>query len=414
MNPTRYFLYARKSTDTEDRQIRSIDDQIAELHDLAAKSNIVIVETFLEKQSAKAPGRPILNDMLARIEAGEAEGIIAWHPDRLARNSIDGGRIVYLLDTGKLKDLKFCTLWFENTPQGKFMLQIAFSQSKYYVDNLSENIKRGHRQKLKNGLWSNMAPLGYLNDKSNKVLVLDPPKAALVRKAFVMYATSTYSYSLLCSTMTELGLLGRKNKQMGPANFQYLLKNPFYCGLIRFNGELYEGKHEPIISKALFDQVQDKMNNRCKPNKKKAKYFVFRGLIHCGECGCLITAEKQKGHNYYRCTKRKGACSQPYLREEKLAEQMKKYFQTVSIPQDCAEWLIAELEKEKASHDTDEGAHIENLMQQMHEIDAKIDRLTDAYLEQVISLPEFQNQKNRLLESKQRIKDDGDCSGLVT
>ncbi|PIQ92950.1 MAG: hypothetical protein COV69_00505, partial [Parcubacteria group bacterium CG11_big_fil_rev_8_21_14_0_20_39_14] len=134
----KFFLYARKSTDTEERQIRSIDDQIAELKELAKKENLEITKIFIEKQTAKEPGRPIFNEMLSRIEKGEAEGILAWHPDRLARNSVDGGKIIWLLDIEKLKELKFPTFWFENTPQGKFMLQIAFGQSKYYVDNLSE------------------------------------------------------------------------------------------------------------------------------------------------------------------------------------------------------------------------------------------------------------------------------------
>ena len=248
----RYFLYARKSTDSEDRQVRSIDDQLAELHELAAKENITIIKTFIEKQSAKIPGRSIFNEMMERIETGEAEGIMAWHPDRLARNSMDGGKIIYFLDMGKLHALKFCVgCSFENSSQGKFMLQIAFGQSKYYVDSLSENIKRGQRQKLKNGLWPQMAPLGYLNEKATKRVIVDLPKAVLIKKSFELYASGTYSFALLATTMTELGLLGRKrpNAVLSPANFQYLLQNPFYCGLIRFNGELYEGKHDASFPK---------------------------------------------------------------------------------------------------------------------------------------------------------------------
>ena len=134
----KFFIYARKSTDSEDRQIRSIADQLAELRELAKKENIDVVDTLVEKQTAKKPGRPVFAEMLKRIEAGEATGILAWHPDRLARNSIDGGQIIYLVDTGVIKELKFPTFWFDPTPQGKFMLSIAFGQSKYYIDNLSE------------------------------------------------------------------------------------------------------------------------------------------------------------------------------------------------------------------------------------------------------------------------------------
>ena len=133
----KYFIYARKSTDDKDHQIRSLPDQLAELRELARKEQIDVVDVFIEKQTAKIPGRPIFTNMLDRVEAGEASGILAWHPDRLARNSVDGGRVIYLVDTGKITDLKFPTFWFDATPQGKFMLSISFGQSKYYVDNLS-------------------------------------------------------------------------------------------------------------------------------------------------------------------------------------------------------------------------------------------------------------------------------------
>ncbi len=146
---SQYFLYARKSSDSEERQVLSIESQIAELKLFAEKERLTIKEIFTESKTAKVPGRPIFNDMMERIERGEAQGIIAWHPDRLARNSVDGGRIIYFLDTEHIKALKFPTFWFENTPQGKFMLNIAFGQSKYYVDNLSENIRPRDSPKVK-------------------------------------------------------------------------------------------------------------------------------------------------------------------------------------------------------------------------------------------------------------------------
>src|SRR3972149_2368674 len=162
-NMIKYFIYCRKSTDGADRQALSIEAQIAELKELAKKENLEVVDFFTEAKTAKKPGREKFEQMLKLVEKGEANGILSWHADRLARNSVDGGKIIYLLDTGKLQSLKFPTLWFENTPQGKFMLSIAFGQSKYYIDNLSENVKRGIRQKLRNGVYPNKAPIGYLN-----------------------------------------------------------------------------------------------------------------------------------------------------------------------------------------------------------------------------------------------------------
>ena len=168
----KFFLYARKSTDEPERQVLSIEAQMFELREFAKKEGLNIVREFVESKTAKEPGREIFNEMISRIEEKEAEGILAWHPDRLARNSIDGGRIIYLVDTGKITTLKFPTFWFDPTPQGKFMLSIAFGQSKYYVDNLSENIKRGVRQKLRSGIWPAKAPLGYINDKNARCIAV--------------------------------------------------------------------------------------------------------------------------------------------------------------------------------------------------------------------------------------------------
>src|SRR3972149_1672941 len=208
----KFFIYTRKSTDTQDRQVRSISDQLAELKELAVKEQIEVVDIFVEKQTAKAPGRPVFNEMLLRIEANEANGILAWNPDRLARNSVDGGKIIYLLDTGKIAELKFPTFWCDTTPQGKFMLSIAFSQSKYYVDNLSENIKRGHRNKLKEGIWPRNAPMGYLNDSEKKIIIPDPERAPYIKKAFEAYASGKYTLRQIRDMITELGLRSMKSE----------------------------------------------------------------------------------------------------------------------------------------------------------------------------------------------------------
>src|ERR1035437_9753900 len=179
---TSLFLYARKSTDVEDKQVLSIDAQINESREFAAREGIKIVAELIEKQSAKSPGRPVFDAMLERLEAGEADGILAWHPDRLARNSVDGGRIIYMLDMGKIKTLKFPRSWFENTPQGKLMLHNDFGFSKYYVDSLSENTKRGLREKVRRGEYPGPAPIGYLNDyRTKKIIVGNVAEGGLLR-----------------------------------------------------------------------------------------------------------------------------------------------------------------------------------------------------------------------------------------
>jgi len=400
----KYFIYTRKSTDSEERQVLSIESQLSELKEFAAKEKLEIVASLSEAKTAKEPGRTVFGEMLARIEKGEAQGILAWHPDRLARNSIDEGKIIYLLDTGKIKDLKFPTFWFDSTPQGKFMLNIAFGQSKYYVDNLSENIKRGHRQKLRKGIWPGFAPLGYLNNSRTKSIDLDKEKSVLVKKCFELYATGDNTLKNIKQFLADSKLDSYKGNVLSTSCVQRMLKNPFYYGTFRFNGEFYEGTHEPIISKKLFDDVQQVMNNRGKKKRKRKHEFAFSGFMKCGKCGCLITAETQKGHIYYRCTKKKQKCDEKYLREENLVEQMKRIIQKVSLPDDWAKNMLAEIDKEKEQAKEETKVFVQNFQTQKVEIESKAENLLDLFIGgKDIEPEEYQAKKSKLLNEKQDI-----------
>ena len=399
------FLYARKSTDEADRQILSIEAQLCELREMARREGLTIVSEFIEKQSAKQPGRPVFNQMLQELEAGKAQGIIAWHPDRLARNSVDGGRIIYLVDIGSIRELKFPTFRFEATAHGKFMLSIAFSQSKYYVDNLSENIKRGIRQKLRNGIWPAWAPIGYLNDKANRCIVPDPVKAPLVRKAFQLYATGNFPLAEVRNRINPLGLIGKKNKPLSISNYQVILKNPVYYGMMRFNDELHEGKHEPIISKRLFDQVQAVMDRKSKPKTPQLKPYRYRGVFHCGSCGCFITTETQKGNDYLRCTKRKGPCNERYVRADSVAEQILAEIEKVTVPADWPDEMLAALEQEKEAMTKAAAEATAKLKATLADCDEKLDWLLDMALNKTITQPEYLSKKEGLLNQKASIRE---------
>src|SRR3990172_9134649 len=223
------FLYARKSTDEPERQVLSIEAQMFELREYAKKENLNIVREFVESKTAKEPGREIFNDMIASIEKNEAEGILAWNPDRLARNSIDGGRVIYLVDTGKITTLKFPTFWFEPTPQGKFMLSVAFGQAKYYTDNLRENILRGIRQKIRRGELSAKAPLGYFNEPRLRTIEPDKKTFCKVKESLGAFATGQFTLTGIQRKMFSLGLVGaRSGKPLVLASAEHILKNPFY------------------------------------------------------------------------------------------------------------------------------------------------------------------------------------------
>jgi len=401
----RYFIYARKSTDDEDRQVLSIEAQLKELREYAQRENLVVIKEIVEAKTAKKPGRPLFNDMLLQIERGAAEGILAWHPDRLARNSVDGGRIIYLVDQKVIKDLRFPTLRFDNNAQGKFMLSIVFGQSKYYIDALSENIRRGIRLKLSKGIWPQWAPIGYINDRKTRSIIIDKGKAPFIKRVFELYSIGNHTLEEIRTKINPLGMTGRKDKLLSISQYQTMLKNPLYYGVFRYKDEMYEGTHEPIITKKLFDRCQEVMRLRGKHKEKQITKFVFRGLMRCGECGRMITAELQKGHVYYRCTKRLTNCDQKYVQEEELAAQIKSFIQKVSLSDKWTNRIIEQLEKDRNASLHSSISQQQNQEVKVKAIDDKISKLIDIYLEGTITLEEYQLKKENFINKKRKLQE---------
>jgi len=357
----RYFHYCRKSTDDDDHQVASLESQRSENERrFLGSPDIEIVGTVEEARSARTPGRPVFNDVLDRIERGEADGLIAWHPDRLARNSVDGGRIVYLLDTGKLKDLKFSTYTFENTPQGKFMLQIVFANSKYYVDSLSENVRRGIRTKVLKGWASNRPPLGYLNGDDTTPIISDPERFPLVARMWDLALTGAYSVPQIHAIASdEWGLRTRKTKRGGGrplsrAATYNLFANMFYAGVLRLDGRVHPGKHQPMVTLDQFATVQRLIGRPGAP-QPKARVWAYTGMIHCGSCGLAVTAEektKQSGRSYvyYHCTKRRGRdlCREPYASVEVIESEIESFLAEIAISDELHAFALSRIDREAA------------------------------------------------------------------
>ena len=403
----KFFIYARKSTDDEERQILSIEAQLAELREYAAKESLPVAQEFVESMTAKVPGRPIFNEMIKAIEKGQAQGVIAWHPDRLARNSVDGGRIIYMLDTGKLKALKCPTFWFEDTPQGKFMLNIAFGQSKYYVDNLSENVKRGFRQKVRNGVFPGRPPVGYLNEPRTRNIVIDEQKAPLVRKLFDAYATGGYTFDDLRDMAADIGLTSFSGGPIYKSAIPRMLSEPFYIGLFRFKGEIHEGKHDPLIPRTLFDEIQAIMERRGRNHKHhREDRLPYLALMRCHVCASGITAQRQKGHHYYCCTKKFGPCDQgKYLREELLTEDFRAVFTRVSLSDEKVNAIFAQLDAWQAEESGKTSSAVQRQKDKLADIQTKIQRLLDVYLEGSISKEEYTARKQQFLREKALLTD---------
>ncbi len=345
----RYCLYARKSTESEERQVLSIDSQIKEMLQLAEREGLEIVAMKRESHSAKETGqRPIFNEIIEEIRSGKYNGILTWAPDRISRNAGDLGKVVDLMDSGGLQEIRTYSQSFRNNPNEKFLLMILGSQAKLENDNRGINVKRGLRTRVEMGLRPGVAPTGYLNEKHMDrkcQVILDPDRASIVKKMFEKVAYEKWSGRKLYHWLRfELNFHTTGNKPLSLGNLYRLLINPFYYGVFEYprkSGNWYNGKHETIISKELFDEVQKQLNRSS--IVRQSREFAFTKLITCGMCGSTFSAgEKYKQlkdgtvakYIYYGCGRARDLkCKNTYLREEELIEQIIKALDQIDFNQ---------------------------------------------------------------------------------
>ncbi|KKU09054.1 MAG: Recombinase [Candidatus Uhrbacteria bacterium GW2011_GWE2_45_35] len=343
----KYCLYARKSTESEERQVLSIDSQIKEMLQLAEREGLDVTEIRRESHSAKATGqRPIYNELLADIRLGKFGGILTWAPDRLSRNAGDLGAIVDLMDQGLLHEIRTYGQRFSNSPNEKFMLMILGSTAKLENDHRGENVKRGLRTRAEMGLWPGVAPLGYLNqgrmDRKCQIII-DPVRAPVIKQMFEKLAYEKWSGRKIYNWLKhDLNFKTRGNKSLTLSGLYRILDAPMYYGVFerpKNSGNWYEGKHKPIITKELFDlgQVQLKRDQIVRENKE----FAFTKLFTCGYCGSGISAEDKykklrdgttAHYVYYGCTRaRDRNCKNQYIREEELIGELLKILDRINI-----------------------------------------------------------------------------------
>ncbi|MDX9893375.1 MAG: recombinase family protein [Patescibacteria group bacterium] len=347
----KYCLYARKSTESEERQVLSIDSQVKEMLDIAVRENLDIVEIKRESHSAKDTGqREIFNELLGDIRTGRFNGIITWAPDRLSRNAGDLGAIVDLMDQGLLAEIRTHGQTFTNNPNEKFMLMILGSTAKLENDHRGENVKRGMRTRVEMGLWPGMAPLGYLNqnqmDKKCQIIV-DPLRAPIIKQIFEKVANERWSGRKIYNWLKfDLNFKTRGQKTLALSGIYNLLRNPFYYGMFEYpknSGKWYQGKHKPIITQKLFDQAQVNIKTIEATCGAKNKEFAFTKLMVCGLCGSSITGQEKfkkltdgttAKYIYYGCTRAKNPeCKNTYIREESLINELAKTIDKVEIDQ---------------------------------------------------------------------------------
>ena len=357
-----YCLYARKSSEDDERQALSIDSQIKEMAVQAEAQGLRVTEIRKESHSAKYSGqRPVFEQLIEDVRKGLFSGILSWAPDRLSRNAGDLGSVLDLMDQGKLVEIRTHGQVFTNSPNDKFLLMILCSQAKLENDNRGINVKRGMKTKCELGFRPNMTPLGYENDhysgKGQKKVFVDETRAPIIKQAFEKVAAGASGRDIY-EWFKEVGFTTKSGKYQTLSGVYRMLNNAYYCGIFEFpigSGKWYKGAYEPIISRELFDAVQQKMVVAPK-SKPGTKQFDYTKLLKCGGCGSGITAQEkfkqtkkhgQRRYIYYHCTQAKDFnCAEPYLREEKLAEAFVHLLANITIEEiESKEALRAELDR---------------------------------------------------------------------
>ncbi len=419
----KYFLYARKSSESEDRQVQSIESQVNRLKQIARDLNLDIRQIYTEAKSAKKPGnRPLFDEMIERIERGEADGVLCWQINRLSRNPIDSGKLQWLLQQGILKSIR--TIDRENLPDDNALLfSIESGIANQYIIELKKNTKRGVDSKLEKGWLPNLAPLGYLNDKEEKTIIKDPERFNLVRKMWdIMLTGNSTPPKILEVANKEWGFRTRRFKRIGGnelsrSGIYKIFTNQFYAGIIRYDDRQYEGKHDPMITLEEYDRVQILLGRKGKPRPKKHT-FAFTGFIRCGECGCLITAETKKKllqsgeireHIYYHCTRRKKTvnCSQrKVIREEDLSLQIEKELEKYTILPEFRDWALEVLNQSNDREIQDRSSIYEMRHQTLVETQKQLDNLTKMRYKDLIDDETFIRERNGLQSKISRLKEE--------
>lgn len=343
----KYCLYARKSTESEERQVLSIDSQVKEMLQIAERDGLEIVEIRRESHSAKdSAQRPVFNELIEDIKKERFNGILTWAPDRLSRNAGDLGSLVDLMDQKLLIEIRTFGQQFKNSPNEKFLLMILGSQAKLENDNRGINVKRGLRTRCEMGLWPTIAPTGYLNERTSERscrVIIDPQRGPVIKKMFDKVAHERWSGRKVYHWLKfELNFKSKGNKNLSLGNIYRLLQMPFYYGPFEFprnSGNWYQGKHEPLITKELFDLTQEQLKRD--RIVQESREFAFTKLITCGHCGSGISAcEKYKKlkngsvnkYIYYGCTKARDLnCKGGYLREEEIISQLIRIIDRIEI-----------------------------------------------------------------------------------
>ncbi|MDQ1284226.1 MAG: Recombinase protein [Patescibacteria group bacterium] len=425
---TKYLIYLRKSTDSEDRQIQSIEDQKKELQKIASQFKLEIKGTYQESHSAKKPGRPEFNKMIADIKRGRANGILCWKINRLTRNPTDSGTLQQLLQDGIIQSIQTAGREYK-TDDNVLIMSVETGMANQYIQDLRRDVKRGMLSKAEKGWRPGLAPIGYKNDRGgkqgSKIIHVDEEKFPIVRKMWDLMLTGEYSVpKIIDIANNEWGL--RKSSAKGDTKLHEshgykIFNNPFYYGKYDWVGKTYQGHHTPMITPAEFDYVQKLLGIKSKPQTRH-KDLPYRGTIRCGECGCHITTEQKikriksdntiKTYLYHHCTNKKIDidCQQKSITFEEINRQVMEKLDKITLPANFLDFALKILKRDNELEINDRNTLIKSQQRAFNDCQKRLDNLYALYIsrgntnKELLNDDELKTQKSYLLKEKAEIE----------
>lgn len=393
--------------------MQSIDAQVIELMAIAEKNNLNIVRKFEESKSAKSPNnRPQFSEMIKLIEKGKIQGILTWQINRLSRNPTESGLLQQLLQDGKIKRIQTYDKVYE-PEDNAVVFSVESSISNQFIMDLRKSVKRGIREKARQGGISGPAPEGYINNRIDKTIEIDPLRFPIIKKCFNLYLAGDKTVPELKKMLDDSGYLTVKRKKTGnkpmPINNLYgILTNPRYAGLIPDpyeDGVVHEANYPAMITPDEFNAVQRLLGKKGRTRYVSRQQFELRGLLKCGECGCSITAERHHKklkdgsvnvHVYYHCTKKRGACSQGGVTEAELFSQLDTLLSEYEISPLLYEWGLKAI-KDLAKEEIKQRDNTQQLQfASINEIQVKLDRITELVTDGVMDGETYRIQTEKL------------------
>lgn len=410
----RSVLLCRVSSKEQEERGYSLEAQEKLLTEYAQRREFEMSKIFKISESASGHQiRKTFNEMMSYVKKNKINIILCEKIDRLTRNLKDAAMISDWVCENDLREVHFVKENFivsRNTKAHENLVwDMKVAIARFYTNNLSEEVKKGQRAKIEAGWIPCGQKFGYITDgeKGHKTHTQDEKTAPFIKRAFELYNTGNYTVKRLVETMYKEGLRNRNGNKINKSTFHRLMSDPFYCGIILWNGQEFAGKHKPIISEQLFNEVQDKLKRKYKAGQQRTHFHTFKGLVKCAECGCLVSWETQKGHNYGRCKGYKPCTRKKYVREEVVINKLDELMLKIK-PQDqvVLDWILKAL-KEKNEDKKDYSASTrESLTNALKQIENRLDKMYEDKLDGLISADYFQTKSNEFSKRKKEIIDE--------